>query len=61
MNQSIPSNLTGEAALEAEVEQMLTQLKALQSQIKNDREKILTLQSETRAILDNVFSVLKAA
>ncbi len=56
MNQSIPSNLTGDAALEAEVEQMLTQLKALQSQMGNDCEEILALQSETRAILDNVFS-----
>lgn len=61
MNQSIPNNLTGDAALEAEVEQMLTQLKALQSQMKNDREEILALQSETRAILDDVFFALKAA
>ena len=61
MNQSIPNNLTGDAALEAEVELLLAQTQVLQSQMKADREEIQTLQSETRAILDDVFSSLRAA
>lgn len=61
MNQSIPNNLTGDAALEAEVELLLSQTRALQSQMKDDREEIQALQKETRAILDDVFSSLRAA
>ncbi len=61
MNQSIPNNLSGDAALEAEVELLLAQTKVLQSQMKDDREEIQTLQNETRAILDDVFSMLRAA
>lgn len=37
MNQSIPNNLSGDAALEAEVEILLAQTKVLQSQMKADR------------------------
>jgi len=61
MNQSIPNNLSGDATLEAEVELLLAQTKVLQSQMEDDREEIQTLQNETRAILDDVFSMLRAA
>ncbi len=61
MNQSIPNNLSGDAALEAEVELLLAQTKVLQSQMKDDHEEIQTLQNETRAILDDVFSMIRAA
>lgn len=49
------------SAHEALVEQYVDGMKRLQEQMADDRKEILTLQAETRAILDDVMAMLKAA
>lgn len=46
---------------EALVDHYITEMKRLQQQMADDREEIIILQSETRAILDDVMVTLKAA
>lgn len=61
MDQSLPKAVASDAAFEKEVEQTLVQIRALQMTLQSDREEIRILQTETRAIIDDVFSMLKAA
>ena len=49
------------AAHEAQVDYYIVEMKRLQEQMAEDREEILALQAETRAILDDVMATLKAA
>jgi len=49
------------SAHEALVEHYITEMKRLQQQMADDREEIIILQLETRAILDDVMVTLKAA
>ena len=48
-------------AQEALVDQYLAEIKRLQQQMAADREEILRLQPETRAVLDDVMATLRAA
>lgn len=57
---TIPVAPTESPAPEAAVDQYLAQLARLQAQMADDREEILALQSETRAILENVMAALGA-
>ena len=50
-----------DAAHEALVDQYISGIKQLHEQMADDRQEILMLQSETRAILDDVMTTLKAA
>ncbi len=49
------------ASYEALVDHYLAEIKRLQQQMADDRDEILRLQAETRAILDDVMVTLKAA
>lgn len=49
------------AAHEALVDHYIAEMKQLQAQMADDRQEILTLQTETRAILADVMTILKAA
>ncbi len=49
------------ASCEALVDHYLAEMKRLQEQMADDRDEILRLQAETRAILDDVMVTLTAA
>lgn len=46
---------------EALVDNYISDIKRIHEQMNDDRQEILTLQEETRAILDDVMATLKAA
>ncbi len=43
------------------VDHYINEMKRIQQQMADDREEILLLQAETRAIIDDVMTTLKAA
>jgi hypothetical protein len=49
------------ASCEALVDHYLAEMKRLQQQMAGDRDELLRLQAETRAILDDVMVTLTAA
>lgn len=49
------------SAHEALVDNYISKIKRLHQQMAEDRQQILALQKETRAILDDVMTTLKAA
>ena len=48
------------AVHEAQVDHYIAAMQRLQEQMADDRQEILALQAETRAILDDVMVTLKA-
>jgi hypothetical protein len=49
------------ASYEAQVDYYMAEVKKLQQQMADDRQEILHMQAETRAILDDVMATLRAA